>query len=225
MSLSRDMLTHRDLFIFDLDGTLVDSEDFIVWSFVEAGRVVGVEVDVELVKRSIGMPLEEVVEVVLSGLGRDVVERFIDVRRRLVSDNWRSMVRLYPDVEPVLRVLRDSGFTLAVASSSVLERVIGFLEYFGVLGYFKYVSGMRPGLRGKPEPDLIIDVLASTGFNPSEAIYVGDREVDCIAARRAGVEFIYLDRKRYDYRSTCRPLFTINSLYDLLPYIKTINPD
>lgn len=217
----------KRLVIFDLDGTLVDSEDFIVWSFVEAGRLVGVEVDPGVVMQSIGMPLEDVVSRVLNSVGvsRDVVRELVSVRKRLVNENWRKMVKLFPDVEPALRELSKMNLTMAVASSSVTERIIEFLDYFGVLGYFKVVSGMKPGLKGKPEPDVILEVLLKTGIPPLEAIYVGDREVDCVAASGAGVDFVLVDRqtKYFTREVVCKPLVTIKALTELPDIITAIN--
>lgn len=215
----------KKLVIFDLDGTLVDSEDFIVWSFIEAARATGVEVDPVLVADSIGMPLDDIVErVFLSrGVPRRVVEDFIEVRRRIVRENWRKMVKLFPDVVPALNALRDMGFSMAVASSSVVERIMDFLEYFGVLGYFTYISGVKPGLRGKPEPDVILDVLEHAGFKPLDAVYVGDREVDCFAALNAGVDFVLVDRGRgRRVVSECKPVGRVNSLLELPIILKRL---
>lgn len=211
----------KRLVVFDLDGTLVDSEDFIVWSFIEAGRITGVKLDPLIIADLIGLPLEAFLERIFvnSNASRDVVDEFIEVRRKIVQENWRKMVKLFPDVEPALKELREGGFSLAVASSSVIERIIDFLEYFGVLDYFSCISGVKPGLRGKPEPDVILAVLERTGFKPIEAVYVGDREVDCTAASNAGVDFILINRGRLklaDFK--CKPAETIETL-TLLPSI------
>ncbi len=215
----------KKLVVFDLDGTLIDSEDFIVWSFVEAGRLVGVGVDPELVRESIGLPLEVVVERVLksAGASESVVEEFLEVRRKIARENWRRMVRLFPDVKPALEELRGMGFKLAVASSAVTERIVEFLEYFGVLGYFSVVLGVGPGVRGKPEPDVLLRVLEASNTSSQEAVYAGDREVDCVAAQRAGVDFVLVDRKRRGTSSwSCTPRITVESLLELPRVLKRL---
>lgn len=214
----------KKLVVFDLDGTLVDSEEFIVWSFIEAGRAVGVDVDAEAVKKSIGMSLEAVIESAFARnrVSRRVIEEFVRTRRRIVEEYWRARVKLYPDVVPALESLREMGCVLAVASSSVVERVGEFLEYFGVLGYFNAVSGIKPGVRGKPEPDVILVVLEETGFKPEEAVYVGDKEVDCVAARKIGVDFILVDRRPLRETSTCKPVATVSSLLELPLVVKRL---
>jgi len=201
--------------IFDLDGTLVDSEDFIVWSFVEAGRVTGINVNEELVRSLLGRSLEDIVEAVFRGVERRVVEEVLTIRERLVRENWRRMVRLFPDVVPALKTLASSGFFLAVASSSRVDRVVEFLEYFNLLHYFHVVIGTTPGIPGKPNPAVIIQALGSLRVQPGEAVYVGDREVDCVASHRALVDFILVNRSRRSRLENCKPLLVVESLLEL----------
>ncbi|ADV64382.1 HAD family hydrolase [Desulfurococcus mucosus] len=207
------------LILFDLDGTIVDSEDFIVWSFVEAGRLTGIRVDPLKVRELIGFPLESILEAVVgTGLSREDAARFIEVRRKLVQENWFKHVRLFPDVIPVLRQLSSTGYMLGVASSSIRERVELFLSHLGVSGYFKVVSGLEPGVKGKPEPDVIVNALKAAGVPRSEALYVGDRMVDCIAARRAGVKVVIVDRGSVNRwkQEECVPDAWISSLLELV---------
>lgn len=212
------MVSGKRVVLLDLDGTLVDSEDFIVWTFVEAGRLTGVCVDPVVVRSKIGEPLESVVDSVLNGVSREKIEEFIRVRRELVRKNWMKMVRLFPDVVPALRSLKERGFVLGVASSSVVDRILEFLGGLGVLHYFDVVSGVEPGVRGKPEPDVILNAITKLGVSPSEAVYVGDREVDCIASSRAGVDFVLVDRSgssRGPARWNCVPVLVVSSLEEL----------
>lgn len=212
------MISGKRAVLLDLDGTLVDSEDFIVWTFVEAGRLTGITVDSALVRSKIGEPLDSVIDSILAGVSRDKVEEFIRVRRELVRRNWKSMVRLFPDVHPALESLKKKGFLLGVASSSVVERIVEFLAGLGVLHYFDVISGVRPGIRGKPDPDVIINAIAELGVTSSESVYVGDREVDCIASARAGVDFVLVDRSstsRQPSNWSCRPTSVVGSLIEL----------
>ena len=210
------------LVIFDLDGTLIDSEDFIVWSFMEASRITGISVDIDVLRESIGLPLDEIISrIIKSNVVESEIKWFIEVRRGIIRENWRRMVKLFPDVEPTLRVLRDMGLILAVASSSIEERIREFLDYLGVLGFFQAISGVKPGVRGKPEPDTILRVLEETGVLAGHAVYIGDREVDCIAAMKASVDFILLERKPLKLRE-CKPMLVVKTLNDIPVVLKAI---
>ncbi|MEM0199510.1 MAG: HAD-IA family hydrolase [Desulfurococcaceae archaeon] len=213
------MLLHgKRAVIFDLDGTLVDSEDFIVWTFLEAGRITGINVDPLEVRKHIGEPLDIVLNSVLPGVPEYKLKEFISVRREIVRMHWKTMVKLFPDVKPALDALKKKGFLLAVASSSTLERIVEFLDYYGVLGYFDAISGVAPGVRGKPAPDVILQAIKSLGVKPAEAVYVGDREVDCYASRSACVDFVYIDRKSLGgfSVSSCTPVAIISDLTEVL---------
>ncbi|MEM4717974.1 MAG: HAD family hydrolase [Desulfurococcaceae archaeon] len=209
------MISKR-LVIFDMDGTLVDSEDFIVWSFMEVAKEMGLSISPRVVRECIGLPLDYVVERILPDVPVDIVERFIARRREIVSKYWRGMVTLFPDVKPALSYLKNNGFLLAVASSSVKSRIIEFLGYLGILDYFDYVSGVEEGVRGKPYPDVISRVLNMLGVAPGEAVYVGDRLVDCIAASSAGVDFILVSRGGFnDTNDKCNLIRVIKDLGEL----------
>jgi len=211
------LLTGVRLVLFDLDGTLVDSEDFIVWSFVEAGRLTGIRVDPERVREFIGYPLEYILDSLLDGVGEEGARVFAEVRRRIVAENWFNHVKLFPDVVPVLDYLSSRGLVLGVASSSITERIVMFLRHLGVDGYFKVVSGVAPGVRGKPAPDVVLNAIRDAGAAPSETIYIGDREVDCLAARNAGVRVAIVDRRGTSRVSEweCKPDAVLRSLLEL----------
>lgn len=180
----------------------------------------GIDIDASVVRGLIGLPLEDVVERLLIGVPRDKVEEFIRTRRELVERYWRSRVKLFPDVKAALNELKRSGYLLAVASSSRQERIVEFLEHFGVIGYFDYVSGVKPGVRGKPAPDVILSVLEALNKDPSEAVYVGDKEVDCVASSIAGVDFILIERAPLSSIRSCRPKAKISTLLELPTILK-----
>lgn len=200
--------------VFDLDGTLIDSIDFIARSFVEAGKTLGIYVDYDLVKEYVGYPLDDLVQRILPGLSEAALREFLRVRREYVERNWRLQVKPYPDVVPALERLRARGYKLAVASSSRAERIAEFLDYFGLSKYFEVMIGAGNGVKGKPHPDVILLALKAMGVPRDMAYYVGDREVDCVAAREAGVRFIYVNREGRGLRG-CAPYLTITSLVEL----------
>lgn len=209
--------------LLDMDGTILDTEEFITWSFTEASRIVGVGVDAGLVRRSIGRPLDEFHQLVFKGLSRDKYMELMRVRSRIVEENWRRMIRVFEDAPPALAGLKARGFKLAVASSSRVERILEYLSYFKLIDFFDAVSGVTDGVRGKPQPDVVVNALSKLGVRPGEAVYVGDREVDCQASHAAGVPFILVNRNGYDYDyASCRPdhsVETLETLIDLVLYI------
>jgi len=205
------------LILFDLDGTLVDSEEVIIESFRRASELTGVKVDLNKLRNLLGHPIMDVVK---GSLIEDVDEKklmeYIRIRRRIMNEIWRNRIRLFPDVIPTLKGLKDRGYILGVASSSIVSRVKEFLEYFRIVQYFDVISGVVEGkVLGKPRPDTILYAIQKTGVKPFETLYVGDMEVDCIAAYNANVKFIRIVRKKNNPWK-CKPIATIKSLTDLL---------
>ncbi len=213
------------LIIFDLDGTLVDSREAIVESFSLAAQLMNIRIDSSKIVQLIGKPLMDVVKgMLLEELNEINMLRFVNIRRRIMDVIWKKKVRLYPDVTPVLKELKNRGLLLGIASSSIIGRILRFLEFFGIREYFDIVSGVIDGkIKGKPYPDTIVYVLNSLGVSPREAVYVGDMEVDYIAAMKSGVRFIKIIRehnKSIEWNTS--PPTTINSLYELLHVIEKL---
>ena len=211
------MLKGLRLILFDLDGTLVDSEEAIVESFRKASELTGVEIDLNKLRSLLGHPL---IDVVRGSLVEEVDERklmeYIRIRRKIMNEIWRGNVRLFPDVVPTLKKLKERQYMLGIASSSIISRVKEFLEYFGIMQYFDVISGVIEGkILGKPRPDTILYAIKKTSVDPSKTLYIGDMEVDCIAAVNARVKFIRIARRRNDPWK-CMPILTIRSLIELL---------
>lgn len=200
--------------IFDLDGTLIDSVDFIARSFVEAGRRIGINISYDVVREHVGYPLDDFLQRILPPLDEGALQELLSARREYVERNWRRHVRPYPDVIPALEGLRAKGHRLGVASSSRTERIAEFLSYFGLSKYFEVMIGAGNGVKGKPHPDVILLAIDVMKAPRDRAYYVGDREVDCMAAISAGVRFIYVNREGRALQN-CSPYLTVESLRGL----------
>ena len=211
------MLRGIRLILFDLDGTLVDSEEAIVESFRKASEMTGIKIDLNKLRSLLGHPLMDVIR---GSLVEEVDERklmeYIRIRRKIMNEIWRDNVRLFPDVIPTLKKLKERQYMLGIASSSIISRVKEFLEYFRIIHYFDVISGViEDKILGKPRPDTILYAIQMTGTKPFETLYIGDMEVDCIAAYNANVKFIRIARRK-NTPWKCRPITTIKSLTDLL---------
>ncbi len=214
MNLSSNIGSRVKLILFDLDGTIIDSKDVIVESFLVAAKTMGIKIDPVKIRMLIGYPLEEVVKgSLLERYDEYTIKKFISLRRKIMDELWPKKAKLFPDVIPTLKVL-SKRYILGIASSSIVTRITKILQHFGIKDYFKIVSGVREGIRGKPHPDVLLYALKSANVKNSEAIYVGDAEIDCIAARNAGIAFIWVKRENVVFRE-CSPAYVLNSLTDL----------
>jgi phosphoglycolate phosphatase len=171
-------------YIFDVDGTLVDSAEDI------CGAIQGVLVDTERPD----VPFE-----VLRGyIGRHLNDLFIDLfphhspeQREAMVERYRTLyplrnhasTRAYEHVPEMLAALPGRKATGTTKGTPTTRKV---LEMFGLLPYFDHVQG-TDGFPAKPEPDVIYRALAGLEVDPADALFVGDSAADMAAAQRAGV--------------------------------------
>ncbi len=191
--------TTYDAVVFDNDGVIVEPTDRapLTDAVCAAFRDVGSDPDREAVERTVARSAgpHETVEAV--GGGADVdpgefwrrrEERASAVQRRLVRDGGKE---LYDDVT----VLEGIDARLGMVSNNQHETVTFLVEYYG-LDFFETVYGREPTVAGaerkKPDPHYLERALSELGTQ--NALYVGDSEVDVLAARRAGVDSAFLRR-------------------------------
>lgn len=174
--------------LFDLDGTLVDSQEAIVAAVRHALAVIGAGrlPDPDDIVAVIGRPLEQV----LRDLGHHVPDQaaqlFAREFREHYARHFRS-ARLYPGVIETLRVLRELEARTALVTTKQQEQAEAVARETGLDGLLDHIHGWRPGRKHKPDPEPCLTALAALGFVPEEALMVGDTEQDIQSARAAGV--------------------------------------
>lgn len=174
--------------LFDIDGTLLDSNDAHAHAWIDALRGHGTSVPFETVRSKIGMGGDKLLRAVAGIDVRSPEGRSINERRAAV------LKQLYlPDVGPLpgARVLVDSlrsrGLTCVVVTSSTAADVADLLRTAAVADLIDGVITSDDADRSKPDPDLVAVALHQMRIGPSDAILVGDTPFDVEAGTRAGV--------------------------------------
>lgn len=184
------------LIIFDLDGTLVNSIIDITNSLNYAIEPYGLGTKtVEEVRQLVGEGITKVIERVLGderlNLREDVVKRFLDFYSEHIVDNTVP----YPDVRETLE--RLNGYKKAVISNKREAFSIKVLQGVDLIRHFDMVVGSDSTEEKKPSPVPLLHVLSTLGFEPGDAIMVGDSNHDIEAGKRAGVKTVGVT---YGYR-------------------------
>lgn len=177
--------------LFDLDGTLTNSELGITKSVQHALKKFGIEVEDRTVLRPfIGPPLGESFQVYY-GMSKGESERAIEYYRERFSVKGLYENEVYEGVEKMLQDLKESGKKLILATSKPEKFTMLILEYFDLLKYFDFVAGATmDGSRGE-KADVIRYALEISGIeDKSEAIMVGDRKFDILGAKENGLASI-----------------------------------
>lgn len=209
------MIPAFPVYLFDVDGTLVDSAADICGAIQGVLSGEGVtDVSDDFLCGYIGRHLVDVFRDIFPIAQPSHIEDLIEEYRRLYPARQHASTRLYPGVVEALTKLGGRKSTATTKSSST-ARVV--LEKFGLLGYFDHVQG-TDGFEAKPSPEVIFKALAVLGAKPGDCLFVGDSESDMDAARRAGVKsaaVTYGYGKRADL-ARWTPDYWIMDLRDLL---------
>ena len=179
--------TGRTAFLFDLDGTLVDSVYQHVLAWREALESGGIHLAVWRIHRQIGMSGGLFINALLRETGHTVsaeeAERLQQVHTEAFS-RYASQVRPLPGAEELLAYLTDSGVPWAIATSGRMESAKLSLKLLGLNEDVPVIT--RDLVRhAKPDPDLFLAAAEKLGVEISDSVVVGDSIWDLLAARRA----------------------------------------
>lgn len=198
------MKTEKDLIIFDLDGTLIDSSSDIAWCANEVLDGFGyARRNVEEIKRDIGWGVKPLLERLMPGETEERITegrlKFLDIYGgHLVVDTF-----VYPGVVETLTHFKNSGKKLAVVTNKPVGLSEKILEILELSGFFMSVVGGDSFQRRKPHPEPVEAVIKVAEVSPDRAVIVGDSPVDCEAGKAAGlytigVTYGFRDRSELD---------------------------
>jgi len=179
---------HQTSFLFDLDGTLVDSVYQHVLAWREALDREGIELSVWRIHRKIGMSGGLLSNMLLRETGVDIDPARIERLRRLHAEAFRRScrVRPLPGARELLGYLTRTGVPWAIATSGRMETAGPVLESLEVDLAGIPVITRDMVARAKPDPDLFLAAADALKVDIAAACVVGDSIWDMLAARRAG---------------------------------------
>ncbi len=174
--------------IFDVDGTLVDSNGAHTDAWVRAFAENGVVVDAKAVRRSIGMGGDKLVPDVsglqaTEGRGRAVTE----ARARIFRERHLPRLAAFPGARELVAALHRRGLALAVASSAQDDELQPLLEKAGVADLLRQRTSSDDAERSKPDPDIVQAALHKLALPARDVVMIGDTPYDVEAATRAGI--------------------------------------
>ena len=178
--------------IFDLDGTLTDTEKYFQTAWAEAGARLGLKLDREktLALRSLGMPFvdEQLKEWFGASFRTEEIKALChEIFNSIVKENG---VELKPGAKELLPRLRERGVVIALATAGSADRAEKQLTETGVIGYFDKIISSNMVARGKPSPDTYLHACEVLGVMPSEAVAVEDSPNGVKSACAAGCRVI-----------------------------------
>jgi HAD superfamily hydrolase (TIGR01509 family) len=177
----------RPVFVFDLDGTLVDSVYQHVLAWQEALELGGIELAVWRIHRRIGMSGGLFVGALLRETGQPVDAELIARLQQAHTEAYRRRageLRLLPGARELLARLTGTGVPWAVATSGEMSAARPALELLEVPAGVPVVTRDQVA-HAKPDPDLFLAAAGRLGVDVADTVVVGDSVWDLLAARRA----------------------------------------
>ena len=180
-------MTSTPAFLFDLDGTLVDSvyQHVLAWRAALEGA--GIELSVWRIHRRIGMSGGLLVNALLRETGATITAEQVANVQRLHAEEYArqvAQVRPLPGARELLAYLADRGVPWTIATSGRIESARPALDVLGVDDSVPVVTRDQVE-HAKPDPDLFLAAAERLGVAIEDSIVVGDSVWDLLAARRA----------------------------------------
>jgi HAD hydrolase, family IA, variant 1 len=178
-------------YIFDLDGTLLNTLNDLAASTNHALRMSGMpERTVEQVRMFVGNGVHKLIErAVPEGTNREQIEAVYDEFRKYYMLHGLDSTNPYDGVPEMLAELKQRGKKMAIVSNKFYAATQELAHHF-FSGIIDVAIGERDTIRKKPAPDTVFEALRMLEVEREGAVYVGDSDVDILTARNAGLPCI-----------------------------------
>ncbi len=214
------------LIVFDFDGTLCDTQRNIVTTLkatIEENRLP--ERTDEQCVSIIGYPLNECFRQLFPDLNERQVQQCADSYRRIFAEKLANCKpEPFPGVVPTVKLLKQMGLTLTIASSRSHASLVELSCHMGIESCFSLFLGADDVEIAKPNPEPVLKTLRETGFSPEETLVVGDMPVDIRmgkGARAKTVGVTYGNGSRHMLLQAGAD-FIINSFHELTNIINIL---
>lgn len=201
--------------LFDLDGTLLDTDAFISGAFDASLKASGAgPLDREAYRRVIGQPLATCYAYLAPGHDAQALCE----HHRVWQTQHLDLVRPMPGAGELLVALRERGILRAVVTTRSRRSSIPSLERTGLLPLLDTVVSAEDVSRHKPDPEPLLLAISRLNVAVEGTVMVGDTPADVNAARAAGVLSVGVDFGSYGPAiAECQPDLVISNLVELLP--------
>jgi HAD superfamily hydrolase (TIGR01509 family) len=179
--------------LFDIDGTLLDSNDAHAHAWLDALRGHGKDVPFDLVRSKIGKGGDKLLMEV-AGIDDQSLEGKLLSERRVAVFKAHYLPDLgpTPGARALVERLRSRGLARAIVTSAKGDELADLMRQAAVVNLFDALVTSDDADNSKPDPDLVTVGLQRLGVGPREAVMIGDTPYDIVAAARAGVSTIAL---------------------------------
>ena len=180
----------RDVALFDLDGTVLDTYAPILESMRYATKtVVGEALPDRKLVSMVGQPLVTQMQAFAAerGCGSEVADELTRVYREYNERDLDEKSFPFPGIPEAIASLKNAGFTVGVVTSKRAVLATKSLKAHGLFDVFACVNGAEDSTAHKPDPDPLLTAAKKLGVSPDRCVYVGDSPYDLQAAHAANM--------------------------------------
>lgn len=182
--------------IFDVDGTLLDTERIYMEAWVKAGALFGYTVTNEALMKTRAVAMSVAIPVFQACCGADfpyeeVRKERVRIAEEIIAEAGADKL-IKPGTVEVLNTLQEQGYAMAVASSTDYAKTTDHLGHAGLLDRFPVAIGGDMVKQTKPNPDIFLLAAERLGVEPKDCVVVGDTPADVLAGTAAGMRVILI---------------------------------
>ena len=202
--------------LFDVDGTLVDSNNYHVLAWAEAFHAAGHDFRLQQLHQQIGKGSDNYVRALLPDVGEEEAERLADAHGRLFRQHYAHRLQAFPGARDLLERCKREGLTTWLATSASGPELDRHLEVLDARDLVDGWTGADDVAHSKPCPDIFQAALSQAQLLPEQAIAIGDTPYDIEAAQRAGMQAIAVRSGLFSNSALHGALTVYDDVADLL---------
>lgn len=173
--------------LFDLDGTLLDTNELIIKSFQHTFALhYKEEVDIDIIRAFFGKTARAALEF----LGPDKVEEMTKTFREYQELHHDHLAKIFPGVAEVIQGLHNKGVLLGIVTSKKYATAMRGLKLFNMDQYFSVVMSADQCKNTKPHPEPVQLALTKLSLASQDCLMVGDSPFDILSGAQAGVKTV-----------------------------------
>jgi len=204
--------------LFDLDGTLIDTNELILTSFMYAlDQFHPGKFSRQQVQDMMGGPLYDM----MKKFDSERADELVDIYREHNKEHHDQLVKAFPYVNDVLKSLHDNGYKMALVTTKISSAAHRGLQLFGLDEYIKTTVCLDDTDKHKPDPEPLLLAMEKIGAEPSKTIMVGDNPVDILGGKNAGVAScaVAWSLRGAEYLKKYEPDYILEDMRDLLKIV------
>src|SRR5512133_141613 len=205
-------------YLFDADGTLIDTTELIWQCFENTARMTGHgPIGRETTIKHIGMTLRDQMTINFGILDDEAYDRYRTIHMDYQMSVYREYLKMFPGVSKTLDKLKKNGKKLAIVTSRFRNSLDVYLRDTGIFAFFDAIISPESTKYHKPHPEPAIKAMEELKARQSETLFIGDATFDIECGAGAGIDTAFVKWSVNDVDSLKRkPTWLINAMGELI---------